>query len=768
MTSLFRLMLKMSITASYVIVFVLMLRLLLRRFPRKYSYYLWSAVLFRLCCPFSFSSVLSIFNISAKRGENVIIDLSGVPVSPSAATEGTIGSIDLGSPFITEVVKETFIAPEQSIMVNPAAPQPAAPVITPVVESATHTDFLTILTTIWLLGTVIMAGYALVSYIRVKKEVALAEPIDDIVAMADIRSPFLLGLVNPTIYFPFDIEESVFKMSLAHERYHLQRKDNWIRVLSYCMLCIYWMNPLCWLAFFLMIRDMEMSCDEYVLSQGEDIRALYSDALISLSTKKAGQIITTITFGSNDVKKRVLNIMHYKTASKLISLVGKLLCVIALIFCISNGNVNAALGSAEYSHEDVIGSVAETIEEDLEFDPIRVIGKPIGGIIGSPAKTMHGYYEINRWNNTEFGNIIYTDYASQETRFLCNEPGCFHNTPNCTSYIPYPSGTQLFTDYAENHLYLMYKGTEGDEEVAATPGVIIEMNMDGTEKRTVCELPPGEHFDTNNIVISGNNYMYALIKHTGMTKKAFWDYDTGTEVVKEVLGEVTDIERIWFKDGKREKIKQLINNGEVFESLLGTDSDKYITVQCLGYSHGDNNYIEIIDQNGEIVGTRERIQDGYVDLGSLYIKIEVEGGIATVAALTDSGGKRTITGIPYTSTNPAWVFSCSEDRVYMQYIWIENGIDQERAFILDFADCTWKEFTLRRRSNNHYFITPLAETNEDYLVLINRFDTVIVLKDANGEPRTYDYYGCDTYALMTKEDFWNSISNYRTIEEKFE
>ncbi|MBQ5342701.1 MAG: hypothetical protein J6Z24_04490, partial [Oscillospiraceae bacterium] len=92
--------------------------------------------------------------------------------------------------------------------------------------------------------------------------------------------------------------------------------------------------------------------------------------------------------------------------------------------------------------------------------------------------------------------------------------------------------------------------------------------------------------------------------------------------------------------------------------------------------------------------------------------------------------------------------------------------DRSRAFVLDFSDGTWKEFDLRQKTNSHYFVTPLAESGDDYLVLIDRKDTKIDLIGADGVPHSYDYYGCDTYAIMTKEDFWNSVPNYREVENK--
>lgn len=215
MTSVFKIVLQMSITASYVIAVVMLLRLLMRRFPKKYSYYLWSAVFFRLCCPFSFRSILSIFNFSAKRGNDIIIDLSEVPVSPSMTFESGFEQINIGSPAITEIVNETLVPQET---VTPPAVTPIQPSVPSVVEKARAIDPVTLISVIWLVGMVLLIVYALVSYYRIKRRLILSNSLYDNVRQADIDSPFIMGLIRPIIYVPFEADESELKVSIAHER----------------------------------------------------------------------------------------------------------------------------------------------------------------------------------------------------------------------------------------------------------------------------------------------------------------------------------------------------------------------------------------------------------------------------------------------------------------------------------------------------------------------------------------------------------------------
>lgn len=768
MTSLFRMISRMSITAGYVIVAVVVLRLFMRRLPRRYSYFLWSAVLFRLCCPFSFSSVFSIFNLSAKKGDDVIIDLTSVPLMPQAASESIGNTIELGSPAVSEAVSEAVRAAmplrvPDGPAVQTFTPQTAAEAAA--VQTKT-VDIMSVLSIIWIAGAVVLIIYATISYLRLRKKVKFSALMYGNVRQADIESPFVLGLLRPTIYMPFEIDKQSFEMSLMHEKYHIKRKDNWVRALSYVLLCLHWMNPLCWAAYFLMIRDMEMSCDEYVLSCRKDIRETYSRALLKLAVGKRRRLADPVTFGSPSVKDRIRNAMKYKRRGKLTSLIAALLCALILVSCAFNGKIPVA--------PDPVEPGGQESGEEQTFEPVRQIGKPVGTIIGSPAKTSHGYYEIGMWNNPDYANIVYTDYATRQTIFLCNVPGCAHNTPDCTSYVAEGNSCTLFTDYSEKHLYLIFSGREANEWHEGAPATITEMNMDGSGRRTVCVLPADEHFSSNYMYVAGDDYVYLTIEHPGKMMVKMWDFEMQSEVEVEVTKWLQTIEKIWFKDGKTEKIRDLRSDGDVYEGFAGVVAEKYLLINRWDYQGGSGAGSKVmIDQSGETVETAA-MQEPYVAGECVYvaedlrINLEKDGSTATaVMELTGSGETKMIKDIPYTSNaGVPSLYRGDGYRFYMQYIWTENDRDHERAFILDFEGETWKEFDLRQKTNSHYFVTPIADAGSDYLVIIDRRDTTINLVDKDGVPRAYDYYGHDTYALISKEDFWNSVPDYRLIEDK--
>ena len=506
MSSIFKTVLQMSITASYVIAVVIALRFLMRKFPKKYSYYLWSVVLFRLCCPFSFGSVLSIFNFSAKRGNDVIIDLSGVPVSQSLE-EGVSGSIDLGSPLITEAVKESLTFHDT---VQPIGTLPIESAQTPVIEQAKALSIVEVLSMIWVAGIVILIVYALLSYIRIRKELRFSVPLYDNVRQADIRSPFLFGLVKPRIYVPFDIDESALEMSLAHERYHLKRKDHWVRVLTYCLLCIHWINPLCWIAYYLMTKDMEMSCDEHVLSGVKDIRATYSDALLSLAMERGNRITAPITFGGVNVKERIKNAMRFKRTGKITSLFAALLCVLTLASCAFNGKIPSALDPTGSS-----GNISVTNPINYSSDMKRMTE----GLAPQRVTTKDGIYyltprEIREGDDLKLDgyNLIFVDYKTNRKSYLCKDPDCEHNNETCNAYVK--EEYLLLTDAYKNCLYLL------DPE----SGDLWKIGLDGKEKEKLLNLGGSfyvPYFDENTFQTTGNKLYISLKDKTSGEKKLF-------------------------------------------------------------------------------------------------------------------------------------------------------------------------------------------------------------------------------------------------------
>ncbi len=511
MSNMFHQILQMSITASYVIIAVLLLRYILRNAPKKYSYMLWAAVLFRLCCPVSFRSVLSIFNLALRKNDRVIIDLSEVPVSAEPVS-GTTQPISTGIPQFTETIQETFLLPVSAAETTqptdvyiPQAVSPSAPV-RPDIQNINMMDILCI---IWIAGILFLVIRAAISYLRLRKDLQTSVPYIENIRRADIRSPFLMGLIRPMIYIPFDLDPECETISIAHERYHQKRKDHWVRMISYLLLCIHWFNPLCWLAYILMEKDMEMSCDEQVLSDGQWSRKDYSRALLSVSSGFRFPSANPVAFGESNVKERILNSMKFKNPNKVLSIVAAILCIITLVSCASNGK-------QEPSAPDDPGMdpSQETVDYGPYLEPVSYKVQPAGGnmrsaLIGDDGfygtPTSKGVYFFSRRDpasNTD--RIMFLDYSTGKTSCVCDISGCEHSDGSCPAYVEDAGDFILLTTEKEDCLYLF----------STTYGSLTRMDFDGRNRKLVLSISDHQlaYCDRNSIQTYGNKiYMVMMI-----------------------------------------------------------------------------------------------------------------------------------------------------------------------------------------------------------------------------------------------------------------
>ncbi len=286
--------LNMSLTASYVAIGVILIRLLIKKAPKIFSYVLWLAVLIRLVCPFSFTSVFSFFTLmgtSTQQNSGVITNVPnniGLMQNPS---------INFGINSINNVVNRSLPPAVPPASVNPLQ------------------IVMAILSVMWVIGVALLILHGIISYLKVLNMVKTATLVTDNVFETDqIATPFVCGFLQPKIYIPTGIAQNDLSYMLAHEMIHIRRRDYLIKPFSYLVLLLHWFNPLIWLSFFMMNKDMEMSCDESVLkSFGDGIKGNYSNSLLNLATDKryllAGGLLA---FGESNAKARIKNVLSYK------------------------------------------------------------------------------------------------------------------------------------------------------------------------------------------------------------------------------------------------------------------------------------------------------------------------------------------------------------------------------------------------------------------------------------------------------------------------
>lgn len=311
-------LLNMSITATYVIIIIMAVRFLLKKFPKKYSYYLWGIVGFRLIFPFSITSVFSFFNLDTFR--NINSGNYGMEYIPLDIGFIDTPMVDIGVGSVNKTVNSLFPAAEIQNSINPMQ------------------IYIFIAVIFWILGIITILTYELFLFFRMKRVVKKAILYKDNIYECDnIKTPFIMGFIRPKIYIPFRLSEKEFSYILCHEKYHIKRHDNIIKIIAFFILIIYWFNPFIWLAYFYMNKDMEMSCDEKViLEMGVDSIKGYSYSLLSFAINRRKLPFGHIAFGESYVGKRVKNILRFKKPKLWISIVGILIVFTISVVCITN------------------------------------------------------------------------------------------------------------------------------------------------------------------------------------------------------------------------------------------------------------------------------------------------------------------------------------------------------------------------------------------------------------------------------------------------
>ena len=305
MAAVFLKLLNLSISASWLVLAVLVLRLISKRSPKWVNVLLWGIVALRLVLPFSIESALSLIP-------------SAETVSPAAVQFAPAPTITSGVSIIDNAV-------------NPSLSEHFAAVPTASVNPLyVWTE---IAGWVWLIGLGAMLLYALVSYLRLRRRVSVSLPIQDHIYLCDaISSPFILGVVKPRIYLPSGLDEVQRQNVLSHERAHLARRDHWWKPLGFALLAVYWFNPVLWLAYTLLCRDIELACDERVIrTMDESAVKTYSTVLLACSMPRKAVITCPLAFGEVGVKERVRNALHYKKPAFWVVAASVAVCVVVAV-----------------------------------------------------------------------------------------------------------------------------------------------------------------------------------------------------------------------------------------------------------------------------------------------------------------------------------------------------------------------------------------------------------------------------------------------------
>ena len=379
MAAVFLELLNLSISASWLVLVVLVLRFVWKRSPKWMNVLLWGIVALRLMLPFSIESALSLIP-------------SAETVSPAVVQFDPAPTITSGVKIIDNAV-------------NPSLSEHFAAVPTASVNPLyVWTE---IAGWVWLIGLGAMLLYALVSYLRLRRRVRVSLPVQDHIYLCDaISSPFILGVVKPHIYLPSGLDEVQRQNVLAHEQAHLARRDHWWKPLGFALLAVYWFNPVLWLAYALLCRDIELACDERVIrTMDESAVKTYSTVLLACSMPRKAVITCPLAFGEIGVKERVRNALHYKKPAFWVVAASVAVCIVVAVCFLTDPEHETMKWAKNLRVDDVVRveltimpQVADKQYKDFNADEIAeavaLINKSGGRYVRSMEPLTGGSTEL--------------------------------------------------------------------------------------------------------------------------------------------------------------------------------------------------------------------------------------------------------------------------------------------------------------------------------------------------------------------------------------
>ena len=482
MSSIFLWILNLSINSSWLIVAVLITRQLLKKAPKWIICLLWGLVAIRLVCPFSFESTLSLLPSNKVIPENIMVTQQP--------------QIDSGITIIDKTV-------------NPIIENRFSPVET---SSANPMQILvSVASDIWLVGMVAMLIYALISFIMLKRRVRASVRLNGrIWECDDVESPFILGTLRPAIYVPSGLDDRTLELVVAHEKAHLKRYDHWWKPIGFILLTMYWFNPLSWVAYTLLCRDIEAACDERVIrNKKKDYRAAYSQALLDCSLQRRFISVCPLAFGETGVKGRVKGVLNYKKPSFWIIVAAVITSMVIVVCFMTNPTNRLNVEGSEPQEASDVSDVQPVVADATSLE----VKSPVVNLADDEGAD---YTEILYADSDK---IIFSGYYglfvySKENRAIVNavdlEPiGCNYTQGDsaCEKYVS-ADGNVVYLhpmDNTDMYIYNIRTNSLSKEN----------FNLDGIDLHTVYEDESYSTGDCDKWSANGHDYL-TMLHHGGV------------------------------------------------------------------------------------------------------------------------------------------------------------------------------------------------------------------------------------------------------------
>ena len=467
MTALVLKLLNMSISASWLVLAVMLLRVLFKKAPKWVSCLLWSIVALRLVIPFSFESAFSL--------------IPSAEVIPQNITTTQTPAIYSGIPAVNTTV-------------NPLFTQYVTP------EDHTLETILSVASVVWLVGVAVLLLYSMVSYLRLRWRVQASIRIQkNLYACDNVESPFILGILFPKIYIPSGMDDRQLQYVLAHENAHLKRLDHWWKPLGFLLLTVYWFNPLLWLAYIFLCRDIEQACDEKVITQMDNAgKRAYSEALVACSVHRRMIMACPVAFGELGVKARIKGILHYKKPSFWIILAAVVACTVTVV-CFLTKPV-----SCSHTYDSVITVSSTCTQKGVQTltctkcahsytahaDLLAHTYEP-GKVLEEPDCTHQGLLELvcTGCGTVKTAPIEITAHTLGEP-FLTKAPNCTE-MGEMSAQCQVCHGVQVVGTVATNHDHDLHETVVVEATCVSSGEKIVTCSVCGYEER--CSYAPFGH-----------------------------------------------------------------------------------------------------------------------------------------------------------------------------------------------------------------------------------------------------------------------------------
>lgn len=460
MAGIFLKIINMSISASWLVLAVLLLRLLLKKAPKWINGILWGFVGLRLIMPFSFESIFSLIP-SAET-------ISKAPDAPRPHFDSGVTIIDnqvnnyLQGHYFEGVSRPT----------------------------GHFVDITTILAIVWLVGIAALLIYTIISYMRLKNKIGTAVLLrDNIFQSENVVSPFVLGIIKPKIYLSFNMNEQNMEHVVAHEKAHIRRKDHWWKPIGFLVLSLHWFNPLMWIGYVLLCRDIELACDEKVIKElNTEQKADYSQALLNCSVNRRMIAACPLAFGEVGVKNRVKSVLNYKKPAFWIILIAIIASVVVAVCFLTNPKTTITIDDELSVFIDT--QVADhhsdyKYSKDYNFDNFVAVSCKVLEVDKSANKTIVYLWAMYHEYSCENGVVKLETAAHVPTVITAKQTG--------------EHGHYELVEYWEPHDGSLFEGDVKGKFPVHLHSKALDSQRYVDEQRTFCENAAKEYYSTSNI-----------------------------------------------------------------------------------------------------------------------------------------------------------------------------------------------------------------------------------------------------------------------------